>query len=137
MDDALRVGGGNGVGNLAGVAQRPLERQPAGGDGAIERHAVDVLHDDEGEIVLLLDGVDGDAVGMVEGRRRAGFVQEPLRRFLIGAGGEDLDRHGAVEHRIAGAIHDPHPAFTEARVDRVMEKRGANHGRLCGPVVRL
>ena len=77
MDDALGVRRGQRVGDLDGVGERLRRRQAAVRDGAIERHAVDVLHDDERHVAVLLHAVDGDDVRVVQGGGGAGLVQQP------------------------------------------------------------
>ena len=136
VDDALRVRGGDGGSDPGGVGKGAIEREPGRGNGAIERHAGDVLHDEEVDAAVLLDGVDRDAVRVIERRRGARFAEQAAGRFRIGRRRQHLDRDRPIQHRIAGAIDRPHPAFTQARVDGVVQEGGADHEFMSGLGVR-
>src|SRR5271166_4434729 len=47
-------------------------------DAVLQRHPVQILHDQKYLIVVLADLVDGADVGMVQGRRRTRFAAETL-----------------------------------------------------------
>ena len=82
MDDALVVGGGESLGERRRDLEDPLDRHPALGDELVERLPLDELHGQEVDAVGLLDGVDGDDPGVVEGGeglRLALEALEPLR----------------------------------------------------------
>ena len=66
MDDALGVRGGEGIGERQGEAQDLVRRQPAGDDPRGQGLALDQLHGEEVDAPRLLDGIEGDDVGMVE-----------------------------------------------------------------------
>ena len=77
MGDALLVGGSDGIGQSDGDVQEVIKRKAFLGDALAERLPLDELHGEEVEAVGFLYGVDGDDVGMVEGRHRLGFPLEP------------------------------------------------------------
>ena len=64
-----------------------------------------------------LDLVDGDDVGVVEGRGGAGLLHEAGAAMRVGEaiGGQDLDRDLAAEAGVAGAVDLAHPAGAEGR----------------------
>ena len=126
VHDALGMRGGQRVGDLGGVAQRLSQRQPVGGNRAVERHAVDVLHHDEGSVALLLDAVDRDDAGVIQRRGGAGLVQKTAPGFSFGDL-DHLDGHGAIEHRVSGPIHGAHAALPEAGLDEVVKERRTDH----------
>ncbi len=126
MDDALRMRGDDGIGDVARIAKRSINREPAGRNAAIERHARDVLHHDEREVAVLLHGVDRDAVRMIQGRGRTRLVEQSFGRVGV-ASREDLDRHGTVEHRVVGTVHRRHPTLAKACVNRVVQEGRSDH----------
>src|SRR6478609_9678394 len=66
-------------------------------------------------------GEDGDHVGVVEPRGRAGLTHEPGRELLVVAEPRvhHLDGAGAVEPEVGGLVHAGHPAAGDARADAV------------------
>ncbi len=81
---------------------------------------IDERHDEPGERTLLLDLVDRDDVGMGEPRRGPCFPEKavPKRRDPGELGGEQLDRHRAVQGEVAGQEHDAHAAAAQLPLDR-------------------
>src|SRR5207244_9959020 len=76
---ALGVGGGEAGGRLQAYAADLAQGQCAVAVEAIlQRPAGNVLHDDAGEAVGVLDGVDGDDVVVGDGGGGAGLAQEAL-----------------------------------------------------------
>jgi hypothetical protein len=62
---------------LNGNIQNLWQRHPRLSDTLAQRHAVDVLRGDESDIIRLADLIDGEDVGMVQGRSRARLLLEP------------------------------------------------------------
>ena len=90
MDDALLVRGGQRVGEGRGDLEEPFDREPAFRQHAIERLPLDELHREEVDFFLLtgrrlrprlLDGVDGDDAGVIEGGEGLGFALESREAF--------------------------------------------------------
>ncbi len=67
--------------------------------------------------MVVADVEDRENVGMVQRRRRPGFLREALQAVLIGCEGswQDLDGYGAVEARVVGAIDFAHSTGTDGR----------------------
>ncbi len=109
-----------------GFDGQAVERQHLG-----ERTAVHVLHRDEHAAAGIADLVDGADVRMIEVRGRAGLVEEPAAILGCGRSGRSaanqLDRHGAVQALVAGAIDHTHAALAEAGLDAVLPERFADH----------
>jgi hypothetical protein len=89
----------------------------------------DVLHRDEVHALVLADVVDRDDVRMIQARRGSRFLDEALAAFGVEGGfaAQDLDRHGPAQSCIDGAVHGPHPAFTERLQELVMRERFGSH----------
>ena len=129
MKNAGAVGLGQRVGDLDGVVHR------LGGAQALRRNqfphclALDALHDDEVHPVAGADVVDGDDVRVVQRAGRLGFLNEALFAGGISdlVGGQDLDRHRAVQVGVVGLVNHTHAAFTELRYDPVVVERPADH----------
>ena len=80
VDQPLRVGRGQALGDLHADAQ-DLRRAPSGplrSSCSCSDAAVDVLHDQVGQAVGLLDGVDGDDVVVADGGGGPGLAHEAL-----------------------------------------------------------
>jgi hypothetical protein len=86
VNDTLGVGGGEGVGNLAGEDEKHVDFDRLSGDAALEGQAFEELHGDEGVIAVLADFVDGADVGMVE---RGSGVSPAAKTFeCVGVSGD-------------------------------------------------
>ena len=89
-----------------------------------------MLHDDEVDAVLFLDGVDRHDVRVTERGCGARFAKE----IVAACGGvgprQHLDRDRPVQMRITGAVDRAHAALADDGFDRVMRKRRADHDRL-------
>ena len=112
VDDAGAVGcceaaAGLGV-DAEGVAPRWFAFGPA-----FEADAADVLHHDVGLAVVLADLDDGDDVGVDDPGHGLGLAEE-AGLGVAGGGGEELDRHAAVELGVVGGVDDAHAALAEA-----------------------
>src|SRR5262249_2467739 len=121
MYDAGAVRGGQGVGDLDRDPQDLLDGQRSLLQPLEQRLAVQVLHDEEGAAMVLADIVRDACVRMGELRGGAGFAIEApaeLRtrreRFR-----KDLDRHAAIEPRVARAVDLTHAACTDGGNDLV------------------
>ena len=64
----------------------------------MEAFAVHVAHDEEDDIAMFLDGVDGDDIRLREQAGRSGLAQEVVANGLIGryVGIQELDRYWPV-----------------------------------------
>ena len=70
----------------------------------------------------LLDGVDGDDAGMIEGGEGLGFALESREAFGVvpERGRQDFQRDVAAELRVGGAIHLAHAACAELLQDLIV-----------------
>lgn len=75
---------------------------------------------------MLLDGVDGDDVRVVQRRSGTGLMQQPPGG-VRGDRGEHFDGDGAHQHGVAGAIHRAHAALTEPGINGVVQQRRSDH----------
>ncbi len=130
VDDPRPVRLGQAVGDLGHHLDAPPQRQ-RGLDGLAQRRAVDELHGDVVDLIpprrppshdgldvqrrpRVPDFVDGDDVGVAQCRRRPRFVGEAPHTVAVidEIGGQDLQRHVAVESPVMGAVdvaHRPAP----------------------------
>ena len=120
VDDALVVRGGEAIRDLRPQSGASLR---IGSGAAIQaraqRLAFEQLHDGERDAVLLSELVDGEDVGMREGRDRLGFALEarPRRSVRGEPGWQNLDRDLPPEPGVGRPVHLAHPAGTERRDD--------------------
>ena len=124
----LGVGLGEGVGNLRREIDRAprVERTP--GDDVLQRLAGHELEGEKELPLVLADLVERRDVRVRERRRRSGFAKEPLAAIGIAGqlGGHHLDRDGAAETCVAGAIDLAHPAGADPVEDLVLPE-GLEH----------
>ncbi len=134
VDDSHPVGvveGDGDIGDDAGRFGRP--EAVSGGQDLLEVPSFDVLHRDEehpGRAVLT-DIVDGDDAGVVEAACGLRLPEESFAE-LVGDLGVDiepqgLERHHAVDERVAGEIDDAHGAPAERLDDLVATDVGDGH----------
>ena len=101
--------------------QRPFP-QPVG-----ERLALEVLHDQEVDAVLVSHVEEGADVGVLEARDRLGLALQPL--LELGAvrqvRGQHLDRDRALEPGVAGAVHLAHAAGAGGLFDSIRAELGS------------
>ena len=92
----------------------------------IERAAVDVLHHEVQEAVLLLHRMDVDDVRMVELRRGARLGEEPVPHALTvrEPRQHNLDGHAAVELQVLREKDGGHSAASELSPDLVLAECG-------------
>jgi hypothetical protein len=115
--------------HLGEVADEHRQRLSGLMDFCAERHAVDVLHRDEGRALAVADLVDVRDVGMIERRGRFCLADKALHPIRIrrDVGRQDLQRHFPIELCILGQVHGAHSAGTEQGGDPVVFERAVNH----------
>src|SRR6202022_4406942 len=114
VDDALRVSRIEGIGDLEGDLQQPLQFDWASSDEMLESRAVQIFHGDEGAASLLADVVNNADVGMVESGRSLGFTLKAGQSMRVSRDfiWQKLERNETVQPRIFGLVDDSHPAAT-------------------------
>ena len=126
MDDPLSVGLVERVRDLAAEAEDLVESERTLHEPLGQGLALEVLHDEELDAVLVADVVQRADVGV--GKRRDGlrFPLEPLT--TLGAGGEvrrqDFYRDRAIEPRVARLVHLAHAARADRGDDLVRAEPG-------------
>jgi len=110
MDHAVAVGGVESVGDLNGVVQRLIGRQPAFPQPLGEGFALQILHDEEIDAVLMADVVERTDVRMAQAGDGLGFALEALAGLWAEGKmrGENFDGDGAVEAGVTSAIDLAH-----------------------------
>ena len=100
--------------------------QPARCQLAIQAVALDQLHRQESDAVLILDRIERDDIRVVEGRHDARLVFEARQAF--GVGGhvrrQHLERDVTTEAPVARTVHLAHPARAEPGDDLVFAESG-------------
>jgi hypothetical protein len=121
MRDAGFVGGTQAGGHLRRQIEQPLDRQRPALDLVAKVLAFDELGDDEGDVLLDADVVDGKDVRMIESAGSPGFLEEalPPRRIAGDLVAQDLEFDLAVEARVPRAEHLTHTARIERANDFV------------------
>src|SRR5258706_4747418 len=93
----------------------------------MQRAALEQLHRDVGDALVLADVEDGDDARVVEPAGRAGLAQEALAHLaedVLGQIGQQrLERHLALDQRVDRAVHDAHRAASELAHDPVTAER--------------
>jgi hypothetical protein len=112
---------------------------PVARDQRLQVGALDPAHGDVELAVLLARVVDGDDVGVVERGDRAQLALEALAVVgLEGVVGRDqLERDGAPERELGGAVDDAHAAPPRHRVEAIARedraRRALHRGSLTPP----
>ncbi|MGC4120635.1 MAG: hypothetical protein QM765_39870 [Myxococcales bacterium] len=133
VDDAQRVGVLEPAGDLLGVAPGLGPGHAAGGDERAQRPARDVLHDQHGAAVVLLDPVDRGDVRVDHGGGGARLLEHRLALGKrAGAGAHELERHLAQELGVLGEEDRAQAALAQHGLDAVVAERRADQrgGRL-------
>jgi len=92
---------------------------------------VDELHGEEVDPVRLLDGVDGDDPGVVEGGERLGLPLEALEALRTRGhlGRQHLEGDPSPKLQILGQIDLSHTAFSDQLENSVVRERASDHVR--------
>ena len=119
MDEAPAMGGVQGIGDLAAVAQHLIERQRSPLQPLRQRLSLEVFHDEEVDAVVTADVVERADVRVRERRDGLRFALETLAERRVGGqpGRQDLDGHIAAEPCVPAAIHFAHAARAGGRHD--------------------
>jgi hypothetical protein len=134
MHDAARVRGVECVGNLDGARERLVERQRAGGKAIGERLALDQLHHEVIDFLVVADVVQRAEVGMIQRGDRLRLPLEAQRQARIASHAcrEHLDGDAAVQPRVGGGVDLAHAAGAKGRFDGVRAESRPLRERHCG-----
>ena len=91
-------------------------------DEIVEVDAVDELHDEEMEILVLVDVVGADEIRVVHRSNGPGFAVEPRQRRFVGRLRHRQDLHGdfSLHEFVFAKEHLAHPADAEPLKDFVL-----------------
>jgi hypothetical protein len=78
----------------------------------------------------LIDVVNGDDVGVIQRRSRAGFLNEPPLAVGISYAlrGQDLERDGATQLGVLNLVNHTHAPAAELLQDAIVADGRADHG---------
>ena len=131
MDHALFVGDLECGGDLPCDVEGVVERKRPALELLGEVFAGHVLHRDEGDPLVLVQAVDGRDPAVVQRGQQPRLAFEARAPVgIVGErGGEDLDRHVAVERRIPGLPDHTHSALADLFDEPVVRELGSgfNH----------
>ena len=121
VDDAFCVRRGERVGDDGSDVDRVAPGHRAAAQPPAQRFAFEQLHHGVGDALLVADVENREDVGMRERRDGARFTLEAPQRVGIvrKVGRQDLDRHLAMETRVARAIDLAHPSCAQRTDDLV------------------
>jgi len=128
VDDAGGVSMGQGGAELgADLCDLPV-RDRARGRQLAQVGALDELADEVGAAALLAELVEGDDAGMVEAGRRVRLAKDAAGSIAL----DRLDRDGAAEALVPGAVDGPVAAPADPLTDREPPKYplAFDHGRV-------
>ena len=110
MNDAVFVGGVQPVSDLHGIVDCGAYRQGTAPQLLAQGLSLQKFGHDVRDAVLPAHLMDGENVGVVQGRRRFGFLLKPAETLRVGRVGigQNLDGDFAFQDGIAGAIHLTH-----------------------------
>jgi len=111
-----------------GVLQHLVEAQTFVPDQLAQRVARHVLHGDEVRAIDAVDLVNGDDIGVVERRRRPGFLHEAALALRIGhcLSLQHLDGNQPVQAGVPAFVDHAHPALAELFDDLVVRDNPAD-----------
>jgi len=129
VNDVLGMSGIERIGDIDGNGKKRLQLKRMGGDGVLERVAVEIFHGNEGAAIVLADFVNGADVGMIQRGRGSRFEAEAFERLRIVGDvfGEELKGYEAAEFRILGLINYAHAAAAQLLDCAVVGDGLANH----------
>ncbi len=127
MDDAARVRGGEAVGDRGADLHRVAPRHRALLDPRAQRLALEQLHDGDRQAVDDRQLVNRQDARVRERGHRSRLGLEPAPHLGVGRDvrGHHLDRHVAIEPRVAGPIDLAHAARTDGLDDLVLREARA------------
>src|SRR5712692_4247988 len=129
VNDALRMGGVQSVGDLDAPIEHEFGGQRLAGDTVVQRCAFEEFHDEEGLAVAFANVVNGADVRMIQRGSRAGFALQTLERARI-AGQfrrQEFEGYVTAEPGIFGLVDNTHPTFSQLLNHTVMGNGISDH----------
>ena len=129
MRDAALVRRTDRIRQRDGQGQHAIERQTVFRNHLGERLAVDELERQERDAVDFFDRVNGDDVGVVERRDRAGLTLEPLAPVGVARQltGQDLEGDPALEAGVVGEVNLTHSPLSQQFYNSIVPEGRADH----------
>ena len=122
VDDPFGVGRVEPVRYLDGQVKNGFDFHRPTADAVFQRRTVQILHCNEGLIVLLSNFVDGADVRMIQSRRGLCFPPEPFKRLKVPRNfiRKEFQGHEPTKGRVLGLVDHPHATAAEFFHDSVM-----------------
>ena len=127
MDDAVRVRGVEGIGELDAEIEHLRQRQRPLRDELFERLSLEHLEDQELLVVGFLVLVERADVGMVERGDGARLDERAGPVRLTGVGRQPLEHDRPAEDEILGEIDESRCALAELHHDPIVRQRSAGN----------
>src|SRR5208283_1135285 len=115
MNDAVGVGGIEGIGNFDCQPKQGFEIQRSPTNTELQGQAIQKLHGDESLAVLLADVVDRANVGVVQSGRGLGFALKTSEgpRVMGDRVGQELEGDKTMQARVFCLVDHTHSASAE------------------------
>src|SRR5215470_2128371 len=132
VNNALRMGGVESVGNLNGEREDQISVHRAIADPMLQRDPIQKLHDDERLTMLLVNLENHTDVRMIQSRRSLGLSLKTCQclRVCSYVIGQELEGDESTELDILRLVHHAHPASTELLDNAVVRDGLADHWRV-------
>ena len=129
VNDALRMRSLEPVRDFNRQSEKQSEFERMESDAMLERRPFKKFHRDEGLGVVLANLVNRADVGMIQGRRSAGFAAEPLEGLCVLGKffRKEFQRDEASELEVFGFVDHAHPAAAQFLDNAVMRNGFADH----------
>src|SRR6185369_13058582 len=133
MNDAVRMGGIERVGDLYSQVKQQWQWQWVVGNALSQSRAIQILHRDKALVLRLADFVNHADVGMIEAGGGPRFPAEPFQhRGVFGDQlGQEFKSHHPAQLNVFGLVHNAHTPAAELLDDAVVRDRLADHLREC------
>ena len=130
VNDAFRVGGDERICHLDAHVQNLVSFERIAANQLLQAFAFQLLHDDEGVPVVVLDVVNRADVGMIQLGGRSSLALESLQGLGIPYQviRNKLEGNAAPEARIFGLVDHSHAPTAEFSQDAIVRNRLADHG---------
>ena len=115
VDDVFPMRRRKRVGQRNRDVEEPRQRESTTANPLVERAPLNELHCHEGNIIVFLDGEDGDDMRVVERGDGLGFASEARETIDVSREGigKNLQRHIAIQFRVERAVDLSHATSAE------------------------